>query len=121
MAVDRDYFADMFGEFSITVRRMFGGYGLYHDGLMVAISVGDTLYLKADAETEAAFIAEGCERFSYTRADGRTVSMAYNRAPDYLLDDPQELAQWACSAFQAALRAKAAKSVKKPKTRKSAI
>jgi DNA transformation protein len=39
---------ELFGP--VTIRKMFGGYGVYHDGLMFALVADDTLYLKADDE-----------------------------------------------------------------------
>ena len=54
-------------------RRMFGGHGLYVDGLFVAIIAFERLYLKADADTAPRFQAAGGERFVYS-ASGRAVT-----------------------------------------------
>jgi DNA transformation protein len=51
-----DYLHEVFGRFGpIHVRRMFGGYGIYHDGIMFGLVADDTLYLKADASTAKHF------------------------------------------------------------------
>ena len=44
---------------------MFGGYGLYLDGLMIGVVIDDGLYLKADEPTRAHFEAAGCAPFVY--------------------------------------------------------
>ena len=38
---------------------MFGGQGIFVDGLMIALISADVIYLKADAETVQAFESEG--------------------------------------------------------------
>lgn len=104
-----DSLPDLFALFGpVTIRRMFGGYGLYHDGLMFAIVVDDILYLKADAAGSAEFIEAGLESFAYQRA-GREVRLSFYRAPDEILDDRDLAARWANHAFAAARRAQAAK------------
>jgi len=98
--MDTDFIRDLFIEFGpVSVRRMFSGAGVFADGLMVALVVRDVLYLKADADTAHRFEAEGCERFGYTRKDGRRTDLPYWRMPDRLYDDPTELAAWARIAF----------------------
>jgi DNA transformation protein and related proteins len=86
-------------------RRMFGGWGLYADGLFVAIIADEQLYLKVDAETEAAFVEAGCERFTYL-AKGKPMSMGYRRAPAEAMDSPALMAPWARLALKAALSAR---------------
>jgi DNA transformation protein len=45
------YLQEIFEHFGpITARKMFGGWGIYHNGLMFALVADDTLYLKADSE-----------------------------------------------------------------------
>ena len=60
---------------TVRTKRMFGGHGIYVDDLFVAIVVGETLYLKADAETWPRFEAAGCAPFTYTAKGGRAVSL----------------------------------------------
>ncbi len=87
---------------------MFGGIGLFADGLMFGIFTGtDTLYLKADDALAAEFVALGAGPMSYTRA-GKTRSMSYYAVPAEFLDDPEELTAWAqkASARRASRRCK---------------
>lgn len=93
----------------VMAKRMFSGAGLFCEGLMFGLIFGDALYLKADAQSLAAFEAEGMMPFVY-EAKGRQVSLGYWRAPERLLDDPDELVAWARIALavaQSKARAKA--------------
>jgi DNA transformation protein and related proteins len=93
----------------VSVRRMFGGAGVYADGVMFALVADDTLYLKADETTRGAFEAEGLSRFGY-EARSKRIDLPYWRAPERLLDDADEMTEWAATALAVARRAKAAKA-----------
>lgn len=113
-----DYLPELFAGFGrITLRRMFGGHGVYHAGVMFALVAADTLYLKCDATSAPDFEAEGLEPFTYTDRNGRRAVMSYRRAPDALFDDPDLAAQWARRAHAAALRAQSAKPTPRRKSR----
>jgi len=101
----------------VNVRRMFGGAGLFLDGLMFALIADVQLYLKSDAGNEADFEAEGLGPFTYATKNGERGVMAYRRAPERCLEDPEELAFWARKSFEAALRANSAK--KSPRRKNS--
>jgi DNA transformation protein len=91
-------------------RRMFGGYGIYVDGTMIAIVFGGALYLKVDDESRAAFEAQGSRPFVYRDAT-QEISMSYWSAPDAALDSADGMRPWARHALAAALRKPAAKKV----------
>ena len=97
---------------SVTGKRMFGGHGLYVDGVFVAIIVGETMYLKTDDQTRARFIDEGSSAFEYT-ARGETHSTGYFSVPADAMDSPHLMAPWARLAIEAALRAKTKKPAQK--------
>ena len=97
----------------VDVRAMFGGHGLYVDGVIVAIVVDDTLYLKADDLTLPAFEAKSLPAFEYATKDGRRIAMSYRMAPDEALDSPDAMREWLKLAQEAARRAKAAKPAKR--------
>lgn len=108
-----DYLHEVFDLFGpITARKMFGGYGIYHKGLMFALVAEETLYLKADGENSSYFEKEGLGQFEYNK-NGKLVKMSYYRAPDEIMDDREQAAMWAHRSFEAALRSRASKS--KPK------
>lgn len=97
----------------VAARRMFSGAGLFCDGLMFGLIVDDTLYLKSDADGAHAFAAEGEAPFVY-ESKGRRVSLGYWRAPERLLDDPDELLEWGRRALSVARRAAASRGRSKP-------
>lgn len=113
----RDYLIDMLRPLGpVTARAMFGGGGLYLDGVIFAIVFDDVLFLKADDETKAAFEDRGMTPITYER-EGRDelVEMSYWEAPSELLDDPDALCEWAERAWRTARRV----SGKKHKVRAS--
>lgn len=93
----------------VTMRKMMGGGTLYLDGVTFAILAEDGLWLKADAQSDAAWDAAGCPRFTYHLKDGRTGTMNYRRAPDDVDDDADAMRQWARLALEAGIRAAARK------------
>jgi DNA transformation protein len=113
MAAVRDEFVDyvvelMAGWAPVSVRRMFGGYGLYREGLMFALITSDELFLKTDAGNQARFERAGSHPFVY-QSRNRAVQLPYWSAPPASLDSPAEMGEWCQSAYGSALRAHAAK------------
>jgi DNA transformation protein len=109
--VTSDDIADLFSSFGpVSVRRMFGGAGIYADGTMFALVSDGTIYLKVGDSNRAAFEREDLPPFTYVTGSGKRGVMSYRRMPDRLYDDPEELAVWARAALAAAQR---------PNTRKS--
>lgn len=93
-------------------KRMFGGHGLYVDGLMVGLIAQEQLYLKTDAQTLPQWQAAGGRPFVYTsRRDGavKTTAMSYWTPPEEAIESPALMRPWARLALEAALRAQAAK------------
>ena len=104
--MDNDAISDLFsGLGPVQIRRMFGGKGIYHNGLIVAVELRGELRLKADEQLGAEFAAAGCEQWTYIGSrHGKLVSMPYWTAPDGAMDDPDEMAVWATKSYEAALR-----------------
>jgi DNA transformation protein len=100
----------------VVARAMFGGHGLYADGLIFAIVIDDTLYFKVDDGNRAEFTELGQEPFVYTTRTGARTAMSYFRAPDEALENPGAMAQWLRSALGAALRAAAARPKRRAPT-----
>lgn len=102
-----DYCAELFGPVgAVRVRRMFGGHGIYVDDLFVAIVLGESLYLKADAQSAPAFEKAGGSRFTY-ESKGRAVSLKFWTPPAEAMDSPALMEPWARLAVAAALRSRA--------------
>jgi DNA transformation protein len=98
---------------------MFGGAGLYADGVMFGLVADGVIHLKTDAATVPGFEAEGCRPFEYGTRAGRRAIISYWRLPDRLYDDPEELGQWARQAVEVARRAGKHKVVAGSRQRKS--
>lgn len=113
------YVQELFADFgAVSARRMFGGYGLYRDGVMIGVVMDDGLYLKADEATKARFEAAGSTPFVYD-SGGKRVTMSYWSPPEAAMDSPQAMLPWARLALEAALRKpgalrRAAKRLDKP-------
>ena len=106
-----DYVMELLGPFgTVGVRRMFGGHGIYLDGLMFAILSGDTLYLKSDEMNRIEFEQAGCEIFAYARK-GKRATLNFFQAPGEAMDSAELMLPWARTAYAAALRANAKKQV----------
>jgi DNA transformation protein len=113
MAASREFIEfvseQMAGFGPVSVRRMFGGAGVYRDGLIFALIVSDVLYLKTDEEARAPFEAEGLGPFTYSTKKGEHKLTSYWRAPSRCFDDPDEMALWCRRAYDVALKVKAGK------------
>jgi len=120
MAVSAEFITWLEDLFSVvpgtTIRRMFGGVGMFRHGLMYALAMSDgRIALKADEATIPSFRAEGSQEWTYALRKSPKKSMGYWYLPERLLDDPDEMRNWALAAFEAAVRADAKKP---PKQRK---
>ena len=106
-----DQFAPIPG---VSIRRMFGGVGVFRDGIMFALGGSDeVLYFRADEETRSRYEAEGMKPFTYPMG-GEDKAMPYWQVPESLFEDPDTFREWAEEAFAAAQRSKQAKPAKKP-------
>ena len=109
--MDPEFIRELFALFRpVTVKRMFGGAGIYAEGLMFALVFDGAIFLKVDDASIPDFQREGSQPFVYTRAKspGRIgrASLSYWRLPERLYDDPDELAVWAARALGIAERKK---------------
>lgn len=109
-----DSLKELFAPFAaVEVKRMFGGAGVYAEGLCFAIESGGEVFLKVDAITEPAFSAAGSAPFVYN-AKGKPMTTSFWRMPSAAYDEPDELQRWAAFGLAAARR-KAAEKVKAKK------
>lgn len=114
--MDPEFIRELFSQFRpVTIKRMFGGAGIYAGGLMFALVFDDAIYLKVDADSISDFEREGSKPFVYTRFKTpdrvQRPSLSYWRLPDRLYDDPDELTVWARRALAVAERRKVAPRV----------
>ncbi len=87
----------------VNSRPMFGGYGLFLQGLMCGLIANDVLYLKVDEQSKPAFLEQGLQPFEYER-QGKRFAMSYYEAPEDVFDDIEIMRDWASMAYEAALR-----------------
>ena len=88
----------------ISLRRMFGKTGVFCDGVMLGMVTENTLYFRVDGQNQAIFQeAAAFPPLNYVK-HGETIDLAFWRAPDRLLDEPDELRTWARAALAAAHR-----------------
>jgi DNA transformation protein len=103
---------------SITVKRMFGGSGIYADGLCFAIESGGEVFLKTDSFSRADFSAADSAPFTYM-AKGKSRPTSYWSLPTAAHEDDDELRRWAGMGLEAARRSATAKAQPKNKRPKS--
>jgi DNA transformation protein len=107
-----EYLLEMLEPFGdVQARAMFGGFGVYKQGLMFGIVDRDTLYLKADDENRPYLESMGLKAFTYKRQD-KEVALSYYQIPYEAIDDSDRLCELAKKAYDAALRAAETKSEK---------
>lgn len=96
-------------------RFMFGGWGIYLDGIMCALVADDALFLKADAVSRITFEQADCQAFA--PYEDKTKTMSYYEAPAEMFDEDERFLHWFRLAFDAALRSAKTKSkrAKEPK------
>jgi DNA transformation protein len=96
----------------VKVKVMFGGFGIFRRDLMFGLVADDTLYLKVDEKSRSEFQSKGLDPFVY-KMKGKEFAMSYYQAPAEAMEDPEEMAQWAKKAYDAAKRAAQRKRIKK--------
>jgi DNA transformation protein len=97
-----EVFAD-FGE--LEPRRMFGGYGMYYDDIMIGLVADESLYLKTDDVSAPEFEEWELQQFEYHRHD-KVIPMSYYMAPDIVFDNRQAAVEWGQRAYEAAIRSR---------------
>jgi DNA transformation protein len=88
----------------VTPKAMFGGIGIYADGLFFALMDGERLYFKVDEVNRPDFEARGLGPFLPYGDPAKP--MQYYPVPDEVLADPEELRGWAEAALDVARRAR---------------
>lgn len=103
----------------VQARAMFGGHGLYAEGVMFGLLDDGELFLKTDAETRATFVEAGCRQWVYVNKKVRMEETSYFRPPDDAHEDREAMLPWGRLALTAALRARASKLAKRPRNSKA--
>ncbi len=97
MAVSQNYLEHILDLFSgwdgVSVRKMFGGAGLYRDGKMFGLVANDITYLKVDDTNRDKFAS--AESSPFKPYPDRPTVMSYFEIPPEVLEDREELIRWA--------------------------
>jgi DNA transformation protein len=83
---------------------MFGKTGMFCNGLMFAMVSDDTLFVRVDEHNREIFQEAAASPPLNYQKGGRTIDLAFWRVPERLLDEPDELVDWARAALAAARR-----------------
>ena len=110
-----DHVLELMSDFGdVNAKRMFGGYGLFREGLMFSLVADSALYLKADKGNEEEFQAQDLPKFTYERGD-EAMHMSYYLCPEEAFQNSDSMTRWAVSAWEAAVRQDEAKPKSKRK------
>jgi DNA transformation protein len=102
----------------VTAHRMFGGYGIYKDGMMFGLVAEDHFYIRTDDENKDAFIAKGCEPFVFGERNGKAIVSKYYEPPEQAFTNAQKMKPWAMLGIEASVRnVKPGKKKAKKKTK----
>jgi DNA transformation protein len=89
----------------VRAKAMFGAHGLYSGEHFFGILDEGRLFFKTDAKSQADYMARGMGPFTY-ESKGKVMTMSYHEVPPEVLDQPQELADWARKAIVIAASSK---------------
>ena len=105
--MDSEALSDLFSELEpVSIRRMFGGKGIYFEGTIIAVELRGELMLKGDAVAAPDYERAGSKQWTYVHSrHGKVVRMPYWTVPDGAMDSPDEMTPWARKAYEAGLRA----------------
>ena len=102
-----DYVIDQLtGWRQVSSRKMFGGAGLYCDGVMFGLIADDEAYLKVDDSNREDFVRAGSSAFNPFPEKTKTVVMPYYEIPADVLEDRELLGKWAERALAVARKKK---------------
>lgn len=90
----RAYVLEQLGRVApVTSRSMFGGVGVYSEGLFFAVMDDDLVYFKTDDGNRPDFERAGMKPFQPFGEDSKPI-MGYHELPGELLESPDELRPW---------------------------
>jgi len=109
----KEFVLDQLGALpDVRARAMFGAHGLYQGEHVFAILDEGRLFFKTEVSSRADYTARGMGPFTY-ESKGKVMTMTYHEVPPDVLEQPQELVEWARKAIGIAARFK--KPVKRTK------
>jgi len=102
-----DYVIDQLSTWGdVSARKMFGGAGLYCDGVMFGLIADDVAYLKVDDSNRKDFVKAGSSPFNPYPDKVKTAVMSYYEIPADVVENPDQLAEWAQRSLAVARKKK---------------
>ena len=102
-----EYVLDQLSDWGqVSARKMFGGAGLYCDGKMFGLIADDVAYLKVDDSNRDDFEMAGSSAFNPYPEKDKSIVMSYYEIPVDVLENPDELIEWAKKSLTIARRKK---------------
>ena len=87
----------------LTAKPMFGGFGIWKDGIFIAYIHEDQLYFKVDEEIKKEFEEMGSQPFIYSpETETDPEKIFYWSVPEEIMDDPEKVKAWALKSFEIA-------------------
>ena len=93
-------------ESGISSRAMFGGYGIYKDGVIFAIIANERLYFKVDDSNRSDYEQYGSGPFVYSQGKHKSTTMSYWELPVDIMEDRQAIAEWVRKSYQVSINSK---------------
>lgn len=113
----KDYIVDQLGLLGcVTIKKMFGGFGIYHGGLIFGLIADDVLYFKVDDSIRSDYEQAGMEAYRPPFI-AKPMVMPYYEVPVDIIENKERIADWARKALLVSNN----KPSKVQKGRKSAI
>lgn len=107
MAVDQSYVDFLLDQLSgmgeLHVRKMFGGAGFYHEGIMFGLLAKNVFHLRVDDSNRADYEAHGMKGYL---ASEKKKGMPYFEVPQHVIEDRDVLVKWSMIAHAIAVAAK---------------
>ena len=81
-------------DMGIIGRRMFGGYGIYKDGVCFGLIDFGKLYFKVDETNKADYEQHNSAPFQFPMKNGKMTTLSYWEVPVDILEDRSSMPEW---------------------------
>ena len=108
----QSYLLEQLADVGPEPKRMFGGVGLFREGVMFGLIANDRVYFKVDDASRRRYQAAGSAPFEYAAGEK---ALGYFEVPADVLEDGSKLAAWARTAIAVAFARDAAKPTRQRK------
>jgi len=117
----KDYILDLFiGCEGVSSKRMFGGWGIFQNGIIFGIIIDGALYFKVDETNQKDYEDYDSHAFTYIRKD-KEVTLSYWLVPEEVIEDMEILLDWALKSLDINIALDDIKAKKAKKAQKSKV